>query len=170
MNPAWFNRVAGDANDTAKAKGFWDPGVASTPLATKLALVHTEIAEATEALLDASNPKQKELIAGELADVVIRIADLSVAQDIPISQGFTSSDRVTTGGRLEHGMLILHDRVAKATEAGRREDFRTLSHHLAQAVLTCESMCISLGRPLDVAVEAKLEINRGRPTRHGRAF
>lgn len=77
------------AHETAFNNGFWDHPSDNDDLVVKLALVHTEISEAVEELRDA--PKTGRGLADidfedsgkpvgfgiELADAVIRIADLA---------------------------------------------------------------------------------------------
>lgn len=77
------------AFDAAKEKGFWDDMEwDDTPVTThfvssRLALVHAEVSEALEAYRAEGMKEWKredgkpEGIASELADIVIRVADLS---------------------------------------------------------------------------------------------
>lgn len=61
-----------DINRLATAKGFWS-GVRSN-LYEKLALIHTEVSEATECLKKGLG---REELGSELADILIRTLDLA---------------------------------------------------------------------------------------------
>lgn len=65
------------AHQTAKRKGFWD-----TPreTGTMLALIHSEVSEA----LEADRNCDDEGFAEELADIVIRVADLAGGMGIDL--------------------------------------------------------------------------------------
>ena len=102
-----FQRLARDIHNNADKKGFWDeakttylqrvePGNDESPftgdhglqkwvdeliVSQKLALIHSEVTEALEALRE-SNPESSKIpgftcLEEELADVVIRILDLA---------------------------------------------------------------------------------------------
>jgi NTP pyrophosphatase (non-canonical NTP hydrolase) len=69
------------SHKNAKEKGFWDnpvPGNHYTEpnIAEKLCLIHSEVSEALEVIRN-ENPFCNSKFAEELADVVIRVADLA---------------------------------------------------------------------------------------------
>ncbi|MGL5912269.1 MAG: hypothetical protein ACRCZP_19850 [Phycicoccus sp.] len=90
------------AHGTAKSKGWWDDVSLGEPaalctyqlnsIAAKLALVHREVSEALECVRD----RQFEYVTGEtgkpeglpteLADIVIRVADLAGALGINLEE------------------------------------------------------------------------------------
>jgi NTP pyrophosphatase (non-canonical NTP hydrolase) len=82
------------AHATALKSGFWDSGNGPEQLATKLALVHSEVSEALEEVRDpvahlddtvTYTETGKPLgFAVELADIVIRVADLAQRQGIDL--------------------------------------------------------------------------------------
>lgn len=87
-----INELQQKAFDTARAKGFWPdyPAVPPISIVEKLALVHSEVSEGVESLRkrekfvwygDGGKP---EGLASELADVVIRVADLAEACGIDL--------------------------------------------------------------------------------------
>lgn len=79
-----IRKLVEEAHLNARDKGFWedideinfaglDRQHWNNAIATRLALIHTEVAEATEALRHMNFENFKE----ELADVVIRVCDLA---------------------------------------------------------------------------------------------
>ena len=70
-----------DCHRNAVEKGFW---ISNYNLAEKLALVHSEVSEVLEALRE--DPPDMEKVAEELADVCIRVFDLSGYLEIDLIQ------------------------------------------------------------------------------------
>jgi NTP pyrophosphatase (non-canonical NTP hydrolase) len=112
---------------TAKEKGWWDgfPGpeafvpnregkvsfqqVVNYRIGTALCLIHSEVSEALEALrigdmyhFEGSDSKP-EGIASELADVIIRVLDLSEALGIDIGQAIIDKMRYNERRAHRHG-------------------------------------------------------------------
>ncbi len=71
-------RALGDlgrsAHETAVSKGFYEAKPTPEAVAAKLALIHSEVSEALEAV---RNEEGDDRVAEELADTVIRICDLA---------------------------------------------------------------------------------------------
>ncbi len=97
-----INLLAEEINRLSSSKGFWDTGISDETIVTKLALIHTEVAEATEEVRkDFSYDDRIEALGEEIADVVIRALDLSA------------------GLKLDIGNIILRKHNANATRPYR---------------------------------------------------
>ena len=109
-----------------------------------------------------------EGVASELADVVIRVADMAewYGYDLSIAEekkpfDYFEPSALTFGSRI----AMLHEMVA---EAFRHEGSEILVEDaLATLVAGVQHMAAHYGIDLDAAIEAKLEYNRGRSYRHG---
>lgn len=80
-----LNLLCKSAHRAAKAKGWWDKDAELPPVAsitTRLALIHSEVSEALECIRDGDwetafeDDGKPTGLGSELADVVIRVADL----------------------------------------------------------------------------------------------
>lgn len=70
-----LSTIVGEAYSTATQKGFWDKAPSrKMMICTKLLLIHSEITEAMEAIREGDGDGN---LGEELADAVIRIADLA---------------------------------------------------------------------------------------------
>ena len=120
-----------------------------------------------------------EGVASELADVVIRLADM--AEWYGVDLGALVSEQ-EAGGVTEvthyrpdtfgDWITELHSCLSSARLAERDEfyDSRRIpdwGHHLAILVRSVQRMAAHYGIDLDTAIEAKLEYNRTRSYRHG---
>lgn len=166
--------LAVDAHRTAQSHGFWEVQTSRNPIATKVALIHTEIDELQDALSGDGDPLE------ELADVVIRALDLAVAIDVNVS----AYSRIISSGdpgmeppdhplySLEDtALLSLHSCAARVTTSDRRgEDAATATHllHLIQESFDVAAV-LGLG-DLVSAIRSKMARNRERPRLHGRKY
>lgn len=106
-----INELQQKAFDTAREKGFWPdyPVVPPISIVEKLALVHSEVSEAVESLRKREkfvwygDNGKPEGLASELADVIIRVADLAEACGIDLELMVEKKMEYNAGRPAMHG-------------------------------------------------------------------
>lgn len=125
----WINRLSEAAHTRARASGFWDPigysqamsetGVpdpdeplcplGEMAIAQKVALIHSEVSEALEALRDGhihmtrGECGKPEGFVVELADAIIRIADVAGAMKLDLDAAIVAKVEYNTERPRRHG-------------------------------------------------------------------
>jgi NTP pyrophosphatase (non-canonical NTP hydrolase) len=110
------------AHDLATKKGWWDghernaAGVVQLSpdqILSKLALIHSEVSEATEAVRSGDmtlrfrdGDDKPEGFAVELADALIRIFDLAGAMGLDLEGAAYSKNRFNAGREYRHGKVV----------------------------------------------------------------
>lgn len=132
-----------------------------------MALIHTEITEAGEAVENNDPTNLRE----ELADIAIRAA--SIAYGLGIDLDYNLNRRAselgvpTTKLDMPNGLLKLHKATSHATEAIRTQDAAGFITQLAIVLLTTAAIASTIGCDLQAEMEKKIAKNATRGERHG---
>lgn len=101
-----YNEIASQVHDWAKRKGFWEEGQDRND-GEMLALMHSEISEALEALRLGNPPDDKipefSGVEAELADVIIRIMDYSHARGLRVAEAIIAKMAYNETRERKHG-------------------------------------------------------------------
>ena len=171
MNLADLQR---EAHAIAKDHGWWNE---ERTFGDLIALVHSKLSEALEAYRDEVLPSKPHLlstkVASELADVVIRVADMVEHYGYSLDPAESIEDwdalDVCLAGLGSFGDWIarLHWITAEATSYKGVASEHLVINALASLIVGVQRMAAHYGIDLDAAVEAKVQYNRTRPYRHG---
>lgn len=114
MDGRSLNQLVFEAHKNSVEHGFWDN---ESPddihvVSTKLALIHSEVSEALEAIreglwdIDYRADGKPEGLPSELADIVIRVFDLAGARKIDLAHAIIEKMAFNAGRERKHGKAI----------------------------------------------------------------
>ena len=171
MNLADLQR---EAHAIAKDHGWWDEARTFGDL---IALVHSELSEALEAYRESGWPwlrvnewrcdvhGEPMGVASELADVVIRVADM--AEHYGWDLDMEARDTPFIAPETFREWIADAHYFAVAAYICKRNDEKQCNWFLSRVIAHAHHMAAYYGINLDAAIEAKMEYNRTRPYRHG---
>lgn len=157
-----LKRIQHEVHQNAINKGWYDDGLVKSP-GEIIALIHSEISEAYEALIEYPQTPSIHIINGkpegyivELADAVLRVLDYT--SYLKYDYQIVSPDEGLVGF-----LLPAHCYLSKSLEHFRNNNESAAINALWQFV----ELTVLETQDLEEAILIKMEYNKTRPHRHG---
>jgi NTP pyrophosphatase (non-canonical NTP hydrolase) len=103
-----YRQMAAQVHNITRSKGFWDKEGVNRNQAEMIALIHSELSEALEALRKNPTAPDKHCpsytnLEVELADAIVRIMDMGHALDLDVAGALIAKVRVNADRPAMHG-------------------------------------------------------------------
>lgn len=169
-----FHELGKKAHEVNQANGWevftpddWGNNVSVLKLCAHMALIHTEITEAEEAV----ETNDRDNLREEIADIAIRAASIShgLGVDLEYNVGFHAKRLEIPDCELDipKGLRAIHKATSHATEAIRKQDAGGLLVQLVTILLHTAALSHTVGSDLSAEMEKKIAKNATRGERHG---
>lgn len=168
-----INTLAVQIRETGLANG-WDIvyrpdwGSSDDMIPCRLALIHSEIVEAYDVVNCGSLSYDRDELAAEFADIIIRILDLAggLTDDFAANVARIEGTLICTGNQRTFNSL--HAMVTYALEAFRADNLLKFLGVLALLLVSVEVWATDrFNIDINGAVIGKMDVNRHRAHRHG---
>lgn len=170
-----FNWWAKEIHQVAADHGFWPEE--GRNFGEMIALMHSEISEAWEEFEGHRSPVyhvdgKPEGIAVELVDCAIRILDTMYSMCVDVDDTVRESVGIARDVYSDFPVGVARTNVSlsNALEANRDGDDKKAAMHLGVALRRISVMVSLLHVSFETLMDEKVEYNRSRPYKHGRAY
>ncbi len=185
FEPVSLDALSAQIHAINVSKGFWPDNVADRNVGEALALIHSELSEAYEFVLNGQFDDKLTQYPGwqvEIADAAIRTLDLGGAHDISFDfltratiqlNPLTSFIEDTTYlHKLTSNVLEAHRKNAVTTTDPTYGSTTTMLYKVLLADLLAAFFQVGLKYDFDLLeiIDAKVAFNKGRPYKHGKQY
>jgi len=177
-----WNDLAVQIHKDNKAKGFWPADVSTRNIGEALCLVHSELSEAIQAVVEDERDDKLTQYAAfdvEIVDAMIRLLDLSGAFHINFNEyemsafspgRFTGIDTDIAEVRLALDAALEAHRKSTVIPQGMYQGMLEWQHQIVWAFGILVGICEKYGIDYDDVLRDKILFNRSRPHMHGKSY